>query len=275
MKKILILLMFLGFSNWVHAGLNEADKAYKAGNYDLVFNELKPLAEQGNPEAQYKLGVLFDAGQGVVRDPKQAFFWYHQAAIQGYVKAQYNLGWMYFNGNGVAQDYAQALLWYKKSAAQGHASAYVGLGYMYDAGLGGVAQSDKQSAAWYRKAAELGNTDGQFNLGILYALGRGVPQDYKKSLFWHKKAAVQGDVEAIQSIGVRYKLGQGVKLNVVTAYTLFELASSLAPNYEEAIFNSNSTAELLSEKQIQESKALAQAIKKNFPSALEQYLKTH
>ncbi len=274
MKKIIVLLISISICSWANAGLKEADKAYETKNYDVVFNELKPLAEQGNAEAQYKLGVLFDAGQGVKRDLKQAIFWYQRAATQGYAQSQYNLGGIYARGNGVAQDYIQALSWYRKSAAQGYASAYVGLGYMYNTGQG-VPQNDKQAVAWYRRAAEHGNIDGQFNLGMMYANGRGVSQNFKQSLFWYKKAAIQGDLEAIHNIGVQYKLGQGVKLNILTGYTLFELVSILAPSYQLANSNRIATAQLLSEEQIEEGKALAQEMTTNFPSSLNKYFQTH
>ena len=57
--------------------------AYKAADYAAALKEWRPLAEQGDADAQY------------------------------------NLGWMYTNGDGVLQDYAEALKWYRLAAEQG------------------------------------------------------------------------------------------------------------------------------------------------------------
>ena len=46
--------------------------------------------------------------------------WYRLAAEQGYDIAQYNLGVMYENGQGVPQDYKEAVKWYRLAAEQGY-----------------------------------------------------------------------------------------------------------------------------------------------------------
>jgi TPR repeat protein len=47
----------------------------------------------------------------VARDYAQAHHWYLQAAGQGHIRAQFNLGLMYLAGQGVRADAAQAWLW--------------------------------------------------------------------------------------------------------------------------------------------------------------------
>ena len=44
---------------------------------------------------------------------------YGLAAAQGNADAQYNLGFMYDNGQGVAQDYVRAHMWYNLGAISG------------------------------------------------------------------------------------------------------------------------------------------------------------
>ena len=44
--------------------------------------------------------------------------WYEKAAVQGDADAQYNLGALYENGQGITQDYDKARTWYEKVAAQ-------------------------------------------------------------------------------------------------------------------------------------------------------------
>jgi TPR repeat protein len=52
----------------------------------------------------------------VLKDYKQAVYWYQKAADQGDAKAQSNLGTMYAFGKGVLKDYKQAVYWYQKAA---------------------------------------------------------------------------------------------------------------------------------------------------------------
>ena len=65
------------------------------------FDDIKKLAEQGNAVAQFNLGVMYEKGEGVPKDYKQAAYWYSKAAEQGNAEAQTILGIMYGEGEGV------------------------------------------------------------------------------------------------------------------------------------------------------------------------------
>jgi hypothetical protein len=54
--------------------------------------------------------------------------WFRLAALPGYPDAQFNLGLMFENGQGVVRDKAEAVRWYRNAAAQGHAVAAAALG---------------------------------------------------------------------------------------------------------------------------------------------------
>jgi hypothetical protein len=82
-----------------------------------------PLAEQGNAEAQYDLGVMYLRGQGVLQDYKEAVKWFRLSAEQGNANAQYNLGLLYYKGEGFPKDYKEAVRLFRLSAKQGDASA--------------------------------------------------------------------------------------------------------------------------------------------------------
>ena len=60
------------------------------------FETIKKAAEQGDSEAQYNLGFMYD--QSVPEDKAEAVRWYRLAAEQGHVDAQFNLGIMYARG---------------------------------------------------------------------------------------------------------------------------------------------------------------------------------
>ncbi|HFA5965852.1 tetratricopeptide repeat protein [Neisseria gonorrhoeae] len=83
------------------------------------FKETLQVAEQGNAEAQFNLGLMYDNGQGVRQDYAEAVRWYRQAAEQGHAVAQKNLGVMYYDGRGVRQDLALAQQWLGKACQNG------------------------------------------------------------------------------------------------------------------------------------------------------------
>ena len=96
---------------------------YNPKDYETALNEWRPLAEQGNADAQFCLGVMYQRGHGVPQDYQQALHWYEKAAAQGHVGAQFNLGLLYQNGEGVPQDFVQAHKWYDLARANGNKDA--------------------------------------------------------------------------------------------------------------------------------------------------------
>ena len=126
-----------------------------AGAEDKL-TDLMPLAANGDVRAQFKLGFMYDRGNGVPQDYKEAVSWYLKAAEQGNAPAQFYLGQMYDIGKGVSQDYQEAASWYIKAAEQGEALAQLYLGFLYDHGQG-VPVDRVQAYKWYSLAAATGN----------------------------------------------------------------------------------------------------------------------
>jgi TPR repeat protein len=93
--------------------------AYQKGDYAAALKEWQPLAESGSADAQFNVGLLYEAGQGVARSYEEAAKWFARAANQGHVKAQHNLGAMYGVGEGVQRDYVRAYKWLSLCAAKG------------------------------------------------------------------------------------------------------------------------------------------------------------
>ena len=151
-------------------------------------------ANEGDPEAQYKLGWRYAAGRNVTQNDKEGVKWLRKAAEQGHTKSQNILGMMYSIGHGVRQDYVEGVKWLRKAAEQGLAQAQHDLGTMYAIGNGEFVEGVK----WLRKAAEQGLAQAQHDLGTMYANGHGVPQDYMTAYMWWNLAAAQGDEEARQ-----------------------------------------------------------------------------
>lgn len=102
-------------------------QSYLNGDYDIAYQEWLPLAELGDAEAQYNLGVMHDEGAGREQNPAEAAAWYHKAARQGFVDAQANLALMYYHGHGVPCDHKEAGKWFGLAAKQGDAEAAASL----------------------------------------------------------------------------------------------------------------------------------------------------
>ena len=99
--------------------LRSAVAAYRHGDYGLTLSILKPMAHDGDPYAQYGLGVLFDNGQGVPENYEHALKWYLKAAEHGLADAQYMAGMHYAAGRGRPQEPARAYFWFNLAAAAG------------------------------------------------------------------------------------------------------------------------------------------------------------
>jgi TPR repeat protein len=97
--------------------LEDGAAAAERGDYDTALQLWCPLADLGNPDAQYKVGLTYDVGVGASQDFTEAAMWYRKAADHGHAAAQFNLGLLYANGRGVAQDYIQAHMWLNLAAA--------------------------------------------------------------------------------------------------------------------------------------------------------------
>jgi TPR repeat protein len=140
-----------------------------------ALEELEPAAAAGDATAQYYLGVLYDHGEGVIRDYMTATGWYEKAAAQDHRDAQFNLGMIYYNGAGgagdpgaVAQDQAAAARWLGPAADKGHPMASYLMCLLVDEGRS-VERDLDRALALCRTAADSGIVGAQFNTGLLLA----------------------------------------------------------------------------------------------------------
>jgi TPR repeat protein len=123
LKLLLVLLVWAAAVPAVAGPFEDGADAYRTGDYATALRLWRPLADAGNANAQFRLGVMYHNGQGVPQDYAAAAAWYRKAAEQGNKWAQYLLGVMYGIGQGVPQDYVETVAWYRRAAEQGHAFA--------------------------------------------------------------------------------------------------------------------------------------------------------
>ena len=95
------------------------DETYKVLHRDnrkeYYVHQLRARADNGDAEAIGKIGDCCYVNQ----DYNEAAKWYRLAAEQGDANAQYVLGVLYENGLGVEQSNTEAAKWYRKAAEQG------------------------------------------------------------------------------------------------------------------------------------------------------------
>jgi len=120
-------------------------------------------------------------------------------AEQGQAEAQEKLGYMYSMGYGVAQNTAEAVSWWIKAAEQGNATAQWSLGLAYSCGEVSVPTNFGEAAKWLQRAAGHGFAAAQNSLGETYRDGKGVPKDYALAHMWFNLAAAKDNADAAKS----------------------------------------------------------------------------
>jgi len=105
------------------ASFQQGIDAFAQGDFAVALKKLQPIAEQGNADAQLRLGLMYREGKGVAQDDKQAVAWLSKSAEQGQVEAQENLAFSFAKGQGVERDWVQADKWFGIAAASGKESA--------------------------------------------------------------------------------------------------------------------------------------------------------
>jgi hypothetical protein len=58
----------------------DGQAAYASGDYQAAVQIWRPLAERGDPRAEYMMGLAFSSGRGVTRSEATAVVWYRKAA---------------------------------------------------------------------------------------------------------------------------------------------------------------------------------------------------
>jgi len=154
--------------------LEKAIEAYDFKEYQEAAQWLRPWAEKGQVEAQYRLGTLCENGQGISKNLEDAKKWYREAAAQGHVRARRRLEAL--EGKPVRDGKETvALKWYLDLAEQGDADAQYNLAFMYETGFS-VPKDNGKAARWYEPAAEKKHVLAQMRLGLMYLAGAGVKQ---------------------------------------------------------------------------------------------------
>ena len=91
-------------SSIINCLLDAGIQAYDRQDYKAAYEQLLPLAEQGDAQAQYYVGSMLVDGRGVSADQAKGVNLLEQAVSKKNYKAAKTLGKMYLSGFGVAMD---------------------------------------------------------------------------------------------------------------------------------------------------------------------------
>jgi TPR repeat protein len=182
---------------------------------------LQYAADEGHPVAQWKLGRMYAAGDGVVRDDVRAFEYFSRIA------------------NAHAED--------NPSAPQATivANAFVALGRYY---LGGIPDSkvsrdpERAREMFAYAASYFGNADAQYSLGRLYVEGIGTPRDPKYGARWLGLAAQKGQHQAQALLGELLFNGGQLQRQAAKGLMWLTLAKDNAGSDESWIADSYASA---------------------------------
>lgn len=165
------------------AALNMANLLDGAGggvSGDDLLAALKDAADAGQPMAMWQLGMMYENGEGVVRDPVKAFGYFAQIANQHADAAPKGV-----EADIVAQSFVKVGDYYKEG--------------LPDAGI--PADAERSHALLLHAATYFGDADAQYRVGLLYTQQDEMGVNPLQSARWFSLAARKGHCPAQAHLG--------------------------------------------------------------------------
>ncbi len=165
-RTVLALFLLLLATSAVAGDFQKGWKAYSSTDYAAALVEWQDIADAGDVNACYGMGLLYGNGFGVDLNDDLALKYYLAAAGKGHAEAQYSLGIMHQNGWGVPIDEEEGVKWYLLAADQGIVGAQLALGRVLAMDF-----TDKYDAVeaykWFGLAHKSGDLDAKAKLEFL------------------------------------------------------------------------------------------------------------
>jgi TPR repeat protein len=176
-----------------------------------TFNAMVVLANKGDAEAQYHVGMMYNNGIGTQKDPRQAFEWFQKSAASNDPLGAYKLG-CYYAGQfaGVVTPDADEALKYKLVAAKaGYALAQHDVALLYSR-----QENSEEAVKWLKMAGDQGYPAALYSLSGSYFQGKGTPRDLSLAYAYYKlsKVAPKDKVNGMASILSKPELEKAEKL---------------------------------------------------------------
>ena len=127
--RILILLLSAGLIVMVPAASADDLIACKTQTLESYL-PCKRLADKGDADGLFGLGMLYLEGTGVPKDYTKSFQLMHKSAMLGNAYAQLQVGQAYVNGQGTKQDFEEGYAWLLVSKENGNEIAQQGIDFL-------------------------------------------------------------------------------------------------------------------------------------------------
>ena len=198
----------------------------RPGTDEDIVNWYRPIAEQGNPVAQFALATIYTEGRGVERSSEEAARWMRRAGDQGYSIAQAALGMMLEYGLGIERNQRESARWLRLAANQGSADAQLVLATKYLHGEG-VEQDAEEAERLLLLCCKKGMVKSMALLASLRASGRVLRKDNKQAVKWFRRVFDTAGADRLFRFGHDFlKSGEVSEEDRFLAYTWFRLAAA-------------------------------------------------
>lgn len=180
-------------------------------NDAVTFKAMVTLANKGDAEAQYHVGMMYNNGIGTQQDIRQAFEWFQKSAASNDPLGAYKLG-CYYDGQGagvVATNSTEALKYKLIAAEAGYALAQHDVAILYDR-----QGNSEEALKWWKMAGDQGYPGALFSLSRSYSAGKGTPRDLSLSYAYFKlsKVAPKKNVNEMAAMLSKPELQKAEKL---------------------------------------------------------------
>lgn len=160
-SKATELLQAAANQGFVPAWHSIAKQYFEQKNYKRAWKWYLKLADSGDPNGQYYVGLFYLHGYHVTKSSHTALKAFEKAGALGSVDAWYEMGLIYNQD----QNYTMAADTFEKAAILGHTDAMISLANAYQKGLGRELDLSV-AASWYQKAVDAGNAQAKKLLDI-------------------------------------------------------------------------------------------------------------
>lgn len=241
MKYTIITCALLAYIS-LHCEAEETEtlpttKKWGIGVSAPTLKEAQEIAEQGDSEAQFRLGNHYLSPIGMYirnemgnnsmldtssKNDKEAIKWLTKAAANGHYQAIYSLAECYEEGNGVTSDQHKALELFESAAA---------------ISSDGIAEYSIAGIYFTQSESNLSDSDNAREL-IDSISSSPNPRSKEKAVFWLKKSCDKNHLGAKKALGHLYMKGNGIQKNEMMAIQLLGSCAplSLATYYKEGKF---------------------------------------
>lgn len=215
---IFLCCLFLFTTNTIASDDQSQFQKAVSQYFQQNFRDALPIfikySKQGNAEAHYYLGLIYNDRHFNGYDPKMAIHHLKSAANLNHKQSMFKIGLMYENGEGVEQNALVATDWYRRSklsdlSVKSKSSNAENIIFYKN--------KEKIEEVKYSKifqdlldGAKNGDSEKQYKIAENYDYGNLIPRDFYKALSWYERSANNNYKPAQFRMGYFYCRGLGV-----------------------------------------------------------------